>query len=71
MQHTLTLHQQRKRLNQIFDAIINNSDLSEKEFDKAMQEWIGANQKLEVKEELYLLNIHSRFQTTAFSATMS
>ncbi|MDO6738923.1 hypothetical protein [Wenyingzhuangia sp. 2_MG-2023] len=71
MQHTLTLHQQRKRLNQIFDAIINNSDLSEKEFDKAMQEWIGANQKLEVKEELYLLNIHSRFQTPAFSATMS
>lgn len=48
----MTLHEQRKRLNQIFDAIISNPHLSEKEYDSAMQEWIVANQKLEAKEEL-------------------
>ncbi|MGY6647341.1 hypothetical protein [Wenyingzhuangia sp. IMCC45574] len=47
----LTLHEQRKRLNQIFDAIISNPHLSEKEYDSAMQDWISANQKLEAKEE--------------------
>lgn len=47
----MTLHQQRKRLNQIFDAIISNPHLSEKEYDRAMQEWISANQRLEAKEE--------------------
>lgn len=48
-----TLHQQRKKLNLIFDNLINNKQLSEIDFDKAMQEWITANKKLEAKEELY------------------
>ncbi|WP_139062204.1 hypothetical protein [Ochrovirga pacifica] len=38
-------------MNQLFDAIISNPRLSEQEFDKAMQEWVCANQKLELKEE--------------------
>lgn len=51
MQTKLTLHQQRKRLNHIFDSIISHPNLSETKFDKAMQEWVVANKKLEAKEE--------------------
>lgn len=51
MKTELTLLEQRKKLNQIFDAIISHPNLSEQEFDKAMQEWISANKKLEAKEE--------------------
>lgn len=49
----LTLHQQRKRLNQIFDNIINSRNVSEFQFDTAMAAWIKANKKLEEKEENY------------------
>lgn len=58
----LTLHQQRKRLNHIFDTLINNTSLSEKEFDKMMQEWIVMNQKLEQKEATYDLMSSLNFQ---------
>lgn len=49
----LTLHEQRKRLNQIYDILINNNQLTENQFDKAMKEWIVANKRLEVQEEVY------------------
>ncbi len=48
---TLSLHEQRKKLNHLFDLLINNRTLPEKDFDNAMQQWIYANKKLETKEE--------------------
>ncbi|NJB82762.1 hypothetical protein [Wenyingzhuangia aestuarii] len=46
----LSLHQQRKKLNSIYDNIINQRELPEQEFDELMRLWISENEKLEEKE---------------------
>ncbi|NIJ45258.1 hypothetical protein FHR24_001697 [Wenyingzhuangia heitensis] len=53
MKTELTLHQQRKNLNRIYDKIINQKELPEQEFDELMGLWISKNEKLEEKEHFF------------------
>ena len=53
MSTELTLHQQRKKLNRIYDNIINLKELPEQEFDELMSLWICENEKLEKKENQF------------------
>jgi hypothetical protein len=50
MNKQLSLHEQRKRLNDIFNSIIKSKDLPEYEFDHLMRLWIDENEELEKKE---------------------
>ncbi|MGY5353680.1 hypothetical protein [Wenyingzhuangia sp. IMCC45467] len=53
MKNTTSLHEQRKKLNTIFNIIIKRKDLPENEFDHLMRLWILENEKLEEKEQMF------------------
>lgn len=61
MPKQLSLHQQRKKLNNIYNVIIKRKDLPEHEFDHLMRLWIAENEQLEEKEQLFEMNfIHQK-----------
>ncbi|MDO3694889.1 hypothetical protein QVZ41_08535 [Wenyingzhuangia sp. chi5] len=53
MTNELSLHEQRKKLNNIYNTIIKRKDLPEFEFDHLMRLWILENEKLEEKEQVF------------------
>ncbi|ANW96062.1 hypothetical protein AXE80_07130 [Wenyingzhuangia fucanilytica] len=56
MSKQLSLHEQRKKLNNIYNNIIKRKDLPELEFDHLMRLWISENEKLEKKEQVFEVN---------------